>query len=68
MNVLIIDSGKINVESANRIGKYVIEASGTDDWIMLPKGIDILQDVPIEWMKHLRSQLDEKIKALEGQV
>ena len=66
MNVLIVDTNKIDVELANHIGKQAMKASGTDDWIMLPKGIDILQDVPVEWLKHLRSQLDEKIKALEG--
>lgn len=66
MNVLIVDIDKIDVELANHIGKHVIEASGTDDWIMLPKGIDILQDVPVEWLKHLRDRLDEKIKALEN--
>ena len=66
MNVLIVDLNKIDSCLANEIGKHVIEASGTDDWIMLPRGIDILQDVPIEWMKHLRDQLDEKIKTLEN--
>jgi hypothetical protein len=66
MNVLIVDMDKIDVELANHVGKHVIEVSGTDDWIMLPKGIDILQDVPVEWLKHLRDQLDKKIKALEG--
>ena len=66
MNVLIVDLDKIDAFLANEIGKHVREASGTDDWIMLPRGIDILQDVPIEWMKHLRDQLDEKIKALES--
>ena len=68
MNVLIVDIDKISVELADHIVKHVREASGTDDWIMLPKGIDILQDVPIEWMKHLRDRLDEKIKALESDV
>ena len=68
MNVLIVDLNKIDVELANHIGKHVREASDTDDWIMLPKGVDVLQDVPIEWMKHLRDQLDEKIKVLESDV
>ena len=68
MNVLIVDLNKINVELARDISKHVREASGTDDWIMLPKGVDVLQDVPIEWMKRVRDQLDEKIKALESDV
>lgn len=66
MNVLIVDIDKIDLDLANHIAKNAIEASGTADWICLPKGIDILQDVPIKWMKHLREQLDEKIRALES--
>lgn len=66
MNVLIIDMDKIDGFSAPEIFKHVREVSGTDDWIMLPKGVDILQDVPIECMKHLRDYLDEKIKVMES--
>lgn len=66
MNVLIIDIDKIDAFFASEIFKHVREASGTDDWILLPKGVDILQDVPIEWMKHLRDCLDEKIKTMES--
>ena len=68
MNVLIVDLNKINEELARDIAKHVREASGSDDWIMLPKGVDILQDVPIEWMKKIRNELDKKIKALESDV
>ena len=68
MNVLIVDIDKIDVDLANHIANNAIKASGTSDWICLPKGIDILQDVPVEWLKHLREQLDEKIKALESDV
>ena len=69
MNVLIVDLNKIDVELARDIAKHVREASGSDDWIMLPKkGVDILQDVPIEWMKKIRDGLDKKIKALESDV
>ena len=66
MNVLIVDLGKITRECASYFYKKAVEISGCDDWIMLPKGIDLLQDMPIEWMKIVRDQLDEKIKALEG--
>ena len=66
MNVLIVDFNKIDIELARDVFDHVKKVSGTDDWVALPKGVDILQDVPIEWMKHLRDQLDEKIKALES--
>ena len=68
MNVLIVDTDKIDIGLARDVFDHVKEVSSTDDWIVLPKGVDILQDVPIEWMKHLRDQLDEKIKALESDV
>ena len=29
-------------------------------------GIDIIQDISVDWMKMIRDRLDEKIKALEG--
>lgn len=66
MNVLVVDLNEIDVDLANHIAENAVKASGTSDWICLPKGIDILQDVPIEWMKHLRDKLDEKIKELDG--
>ena len=66
MNVLIVDINKIDIDLANHIINNAIKASGTSDWICLPKGIDILQDVPIERMKNLRNRLDEKIEALEN--
>lgn len=66
MNVLIVDIDKISLETANHFYKKAIEISGCYDWIVLPKGMDLLQDMPIEWMKIVRNQLDDKIKALES--
>lgn len=67
MNVLIVDIGKVDLDTINAFINMVPKVI-KDDMIVLPKGIDILQDVPIEWLKHLRDQLDEKIKALEGKI
>lgn len=66
MNVLIVDLDKIDLENASHFYKKAIEISGCDDWIILPKGMDLLQDMPIEWMKAVRDQLNEKIKGLES--
>ena len=66
MNVLIVDIDKINLDMANHIFKSVIKQTKSKDWIMLPRGMDLLQDMPIEWMKAVRDRLDEKIKELEG--
>ena len=68
MNVLIVDRDEIALDIATHILKQVVETTKCDDWIMLPKGMDLLQDMPIEWMKHVRDQLDEKIKSLEEQA
>lgn len=67
MCVLIVDIDKIDFETASTFVNMAAEVI-KDDVIVLPKGIDILQDVPIEWLKHLRDQLNEKIKALESDV
>lgn len=67
MNILIVDIGKIDLDTLNAFVNMAAEVI-KDDMIVLPKGVDILQDVPIEWLKHLRNQLDEKIKALESDV
>lgn len=68
MNVLIVDIDKIDAEMAAYFYKKAVEITNCDDWIMLPKGMDLLQDMPIEWMKIVRDQLDEKIKALESGI
>ena len=38
----------------------------SDDWVVIPKGIDIIQDISVDWMKMIRDTLDEKLKALES--
>ena len=68
MNVLIVDIDKIPMDIANLFYKKAVEISRCDDWIMLPRGMDLLQDIPVECMKLVRDQLDEKIKALESGV
>ena len=68
MNVLIVDTDKISVEVLNQVFESCVNESGTDDWAVLPKGIDVMQDVSVDWMKMIRDVLDEKIKALESDV
>lgn len=67
MNVLIVDLDKVDYETLYHFVKAAREVI-RDDFIVLPKGVDILQDVPIEWLKKIRDELDEKIKALESDV
>ena len=65
MNVLIIDTDKIHLDVANQICKNIVKASKTDDWIAIPKGFDIIQDISVDWMKMIRDKMDEKIRELE---
>lgn len=64
MNVLIVDTDKISLYAAAEICKKVANKTGCD-LIAIPKGIDIIQDISVDWMKMIRDRLDEKIKALE---
>lgn len=66
MNVLIIDTDKIHLDEADAIFKRCVNKSGTDDWVSIPKGFDILMDVSVDWMKMIRDKMDEKIKELEN--
>ena len=65
MNVLIVDTEKITLELVHKTCKDVVNNSKLDDLIVIPKGIDIMQDISVDWMKMIRDRLDEKIKALE---
>lgn len=67
MNVLIVDIDKIHLDAAEEICRQV--ANKTEcDLIAIPKGIDIIQDISVDWMKMIRDRLDEKIKELESDV
>ena len=63
---MIVDIDKIPLDVANKICKEVDKKIGFDDLIAIPKGIDIIQDISVDWMKMIRDRLDEKIKALEN--
>lgn len=67
MNVLIVDTKQIYVDELNDIMDIVFRNSNTtqEDWIVVPKGIDVIQDVSIEWLKMIRDSADKKIKELE---
>ena len=65
MNILIIDTDKIHLDVVNEKLKEMMNKS-SDDWVVIPKGIDIIQDISVDWMKMIRDTLDEKLKALES--
>lgn len=67
MNILIIDTDKIHLDVVNEKLKEIMNKS-SDDLVVIPKGIDIIQDISVDWMKMIRDTLDEKLKALESDV
>lgn len=67
MNVLIVDTEKIDLDTVRKVFDNCADQT-TDGLLVIPKGIDILQDISVDWMKMIRDTLDEKIKALESDV
>lgn len=65
MNALIADTNKISLDVLQQVLKDCCDKT-TDDWVVIPKGIDVMQDISVDWMKMIRDRLDEKIKALEN--
>jgi hypothetical protein len=65
MNVLIVDTNKIDLDTVQKVFDACADKT-MDDVLVIPKGIDILQDISVDWMKMIRDRLDEKIKALEN--
>lgn len=66
MNILIVDFDVWNFDTAVKFYEKCCEADNSVGWIMLPKGMDLMQNVSIDWMKMVRDRLDEKIREIEG--
>ena len=67
MNVLIVDTDKIDLDEIRKAFDACCDKT-KDDLLVIPKGIDIIQDISVDWMKMIRDVLDDKIKALESDV
>ena len=68
MNILIYDVNKIPMEQLRHMMDAIKEVSGSKDWIALPKGIDVMQDTPVEYLIHYRDMLNKYIaKQLEAE-
>ena len=68
MNILIYDVNKIPMDQLRHMMDAIKEVSGSEDWIALPKGIDVMQDTPVEYLVHYRDMLNKYIeKQLEAE-
>jgi hypothetical protein len=65
MNILIYDVNKIPLEQLKHVVDAVKQVSDSDDWIALPKGIDVIQDAPVEYLVCIRDALDKRIREFE---
>lgn len=65
MNILIYDVKQVHLEQLKHMVDAVKQVSNSNDWIALPKGIDIIQDAPVEYLVFIRDMLDKRIKEFE---
>lgn len=65
MNILIYDVKQVHLEQLKHMVDAVKQVSNSNDWIALPKGIDIIQDAPVEYLVFIRDMLDKRIKECE---
>lgn len=65
MNILIYDVKQIHLEQLKHMVDAVKQVSNSNDWIALPKGIDIIQDAPVKYLVFIRDMLDKRIKEFE---
>ena len=62
MNILLYDTETIKIGQLKHLMDTIGATSGSNDWIALPKGIDVIQDAPIEFLIHYKGLIDEQIK------
>lgn len=60
VNVLIVDTEQIDLETACKVCKECSERLG-EEILAIPKGIDLIQDISIDWMIMIRDELDRRI-------
>jgi hypothetical protein len=62
MNIIIYDTEKFQVDQLHNLMDVIKKVSNSRDWIALPKGVNVIQDAPVEYLEHYRDMLDEQIK------
>lgn len=62
MNIIIYDTDKFHTDRLHNLMDVIKNVSNSRDWIALPKGVNVIQDAPIEYLEHYRDMLDEQIK------
>lgn len=65
MNIIIYDTEKFHMDQLHNLMEAIKSASNSRDWIALPKGVNVIQDAPVEYLEHYRDMLDKQIKKLK---
>lgn len=65
MNIIIYDTEKFHMDQLRNLMDAVKSVSNSRDWIALPKGVNVIQDAPVEYLEHYRDMLDKQIKKLK---
>lgn len=65
MNIIIYDTEKLHMDQLHNIMEALKSVSNSRDWIALPKGVNVIQDAPVEYLEHYRNMLDKQIKKLK---
>jgi hypothetical protein len=65
MNILIYDVNKMPLGQLKHVVDAIKQVSDSNDWIVLPKGIDVIQDAPVEYLVCIRDALDKRIREFE---
>jgi len=64
INILKVDTNKIDIDTTYKIATQLRKVLNEEDVVLvLPYGIDILLDVPIEEIISIRDNLNEIIKS-----
>lgn len=62
MNIIIYDTDKFHIDQLHNLMEAIKRVSDSKDWIALPKGVNVIQDAPVEYLEHYRDMIDEHIK------
>lgn len=65
MNIIIYDTEKFHMDQLHNLMEAIKSVSNSRDWIALPKGVNVIQDAPVEYLEHYRDMLDKQIKKLK---
>jgi hypothetical protein len=66
MNIMTFDTREYNLHEAILFFEKALEMDNTDNtWILLPRGMELMENVDLNWMRMIRDQLNREIEKCE---